>query len=339
MQTCLLVHETPTACARRLQAQGHNPEMARQIASYLDQAHDILPWLDRLKRAFDAQGLGFRFVDLPSFVNEIGGLNPRSTLIWLMTDGFRFYQGTYALALAEHCGLPVFAHDSGLAFLASDKLRAGAFLKGFGAPVPATLSLPLDINAELSGGLFVKPRHLGAKIGIWADSHCQTPGEANLLVERINQTYGDEALAQAYVPGANIRVSFLDVTGESGPEALGIYRVVVEDDFQTMMDSMALYGEDASASPPVMADLRKEEPALASMIANMIWDLKEMLGLGGVFSFDLRAGRGHPPKLIEFEICPGLPCHDFVHYCRDQLDLDLPEAMARAAAARLNQLG
>ena len=312
--------------------------MARQIASYLDQAHDILPWLDRLERAFDAQSLAFRFVDLARFEDEIAGLNPRSTLIWLMTDGFRFYQGTYALALAEQRGLPLFAHDSGLAFLASDKLRAGAVLKGFGAPIPATFSLPLDINAKLDGSLFVKPRHLGAKIGIWPDSHCQTPGEANLLAERISRTCGDEALAQAYAPGDNIRVSFLDITGESGPDALGIYRVVVEDDFQTMTDSMALYGEDASASPPAMADLRIEEPELAAVIADMIWDLKERLGLGGVFSFDLRAGRGHPPKLIEFEICPGLPCHDFVHYCRDQLDLDLPEAMARAAAARFNQL-
>ncbi|MGI9506266.1 MAG: D-alanine:D-lactate ligase-like protein [Geminicoccaceae bacterium] len=339
MPTCLLVHETPAACARRLQAQGYDPETARQVASYLDQAHDILPWLDQLEHAFDAQGLGFRFVDLASFEDEVAGLSPRSTMIWLMTDGFRFYQGTYSLALAEQRGLPLFAHDSGLAFLASDKLRAGAVLKGLGAPTPATFSLPLDINAELDGGLFVKPRHLGAKIGIWADSHCHTSGDANLLAERIARTYGDEAIAQAYVPGDNIRVSFLDVTGDAGPDALGVYRLIVEDDHQTMMDSMALYGENASASPPAMADLRVETPALATEIADTIWDLKQVLGLGGVFSFDLRAGRGHTPKLIEFEVCPGLPCYDFVHYCRDQLGLDLPEAMARAAAARINQLG
>ena len=339
MRTCLLVHEPPTACRHRLEKQGYDPEASRQIASYLDQAHDIVPWLDPLRRAFDARGLGFRFIDLVNFEAEVADFDPRCTLIWLMTDGFRFYRGTYALALAEQYGLPLFAHDSGLAFLASDKLRSSAILNGFKAPIPPTFSLPLDLNTELEEGFFVKPRHLGAKIGIWSDSHCPTSVDATLLAERIDRIYGDEAIAQAYAPGANIRVSYLDVTGEAGPDKLGIYRVAAEEDFQTMTGSMALYGEGASAAPPKMADLRIEDPALAKEIADIIWDLKHALGLGAVFSFDLRAGKGHPPKLIEFEICPGLPCHDFVHYCQDQLELDLPEAMARAVAARIDPPG
>ena len=141
------------------------------------------------------------------------------------------------------------------------------------------------------------------------------------------------------MPGDNIRVSFLDTTGEAGPPALGIFRNAAEGDFLTMTDSMSLYGESASASPPEMIDLRKENSRLAEDVSEIVWGLKHSLGLGGVFSFDLRADDDHPPKLIEFEICPGLPCHDFVHYCRQQLGLELPEAMARAAAARIRQLG
>lgn len=39
--------------------------------------------------------------------------------------------------------------------------------------------------------------------------------------------------------------------------------------------------------------------------------------------------------LIEFEVCPGLPCFDFRSYCRTQWGLSLAEAMAAAAASRL----
>ncbi len=337
--TCLLVHETPIDCAQRLEAQGYEPETARQIASYLDQSHDILPWLDRLEHAFQTLGLGFRFVEMRSFEENLAGLDRHSTLIWVMTDGFSFHRGAYAMAAAEQFGLPLLAHDSGLAFLASDKLRASMLMKGIGAPIPTISALPMATEAEASCDLFVKPRHLGAKIGIWPDSRCRTPLEANRLAARIEQTYGDEAFAQAYADGDNIRVSFLDTTGAAGPDALGVYRVVADDDFQTMADSMALYGQSATIPPPALSNLRAEEPELAAKIADLIWDLKRVLGLGGVFSFDLRADRDHPPVLLEFEICPGLPCYDFVHYCRDQLGLDLPDAMASAAASRIDGLG
>ena len=39
--------------------------------------------------------------------------------------------------------------------------------------------------------------------------------------------------------------------------------------------------------------------------------------------------------VIEFEVCPGLPCFDFRAYCRSQWNLGLPDAMAETAARRL----
>ena len=40
--------------------------------------------------------------------------------------------------------------------------------------------------------------------------------------------------------------------------------------------------------------------------------------------------------LVEFEVCPGLPCFDFRAYCRREWGLGLADAMAQAAAARLD---
>ena len=92
-------------------------------------------------------------------------------------------------------------------------------------------------------GWFVKPNRLGAKIGIWPDSHCQTHGKALELSRRVHEAYRDTVVVQPYVPGRNVRASFLAVRPDAGPEALGIFFVDSGADFQTMDDSMALYGE------------------------------------------------------------------------------------------------
>ena len=39
--------------------------------------------------------------------------------------------------------------------------------------------------------------------------------------------------------------------------------------------------------------------------------------------------------LIEFEVCPGLPCFDFRAYLRAAWGMSLAEAMAATAACRL----
>ena len=59
------------------------------------------------------------------------------------------------------------------------------------------------------------------------------------------------------------------------------------------------------------------------------------LGLRDVFSVDLRVDANDTVHLIEFEVCPGLPCFDFRAYCRAQWSMSLAEAMAETAARRL----
>lgn len=59
------------------------------------------------------------------------------------------------------------------------------------------------------------------------------------------------------------------------------------------------------------------------------------LGLADVFSIDLRVEADDTVHLIEFEVCPGLPCFDFRAYCRAEWGMALAEAMAETAARRL----
>lgn len=63
------------------------------------------------------------------------------------------------------------------------------------------------------------------------------------------------------------------------------------------------------------------------------------LGLRDVFSIDLRVDESGAIHLIEFEVCPGLPCFDFRTYCRRHWDMSLAEAMAETAANRSSKAG
>ena len=63
--------------------------------------------------------------------------------------------------------------------------------------------------------------------------------------------------------------------------------------------------------------------------------LMQALGLRDVFSMDFRVEADDTVHLIEFEVCPGLPCFDFRAYCRAQWGMSLADAMAETAASRL----
>ena len=60
--------------------------------------------------------------------------------------------------------------------------------------------------------------------------------------------YRDDAVVQPYVAGRNVRASFLGLKPDAGVEALGIAFVDSGADFQTMEDSLALYGETGEAA-------------------------------------------------------------------------------------------
>ncbi len=112
-------------------------------------------------------------------------------------------------------------------------------------------------------GWFVKPNRLGAKIGIWPDSRCETLDEALALSRRVHAAYRDAVVVQPYVPGRNVRASFLAVRPDAGEEALGLFFVDSGGDFQTMDDSMALYGESGAEA---MAHGRYVEPELVPVV-------------------------------------------------------------------------
>ena len=248
------------------------------------------------------------------------------TLVWTLTDGIAYFRGGAAPALARLNGLKTVGSDDSLFALCQDKFRSGAVLRALGLPSPQC-GLARDGQwivepVPSPTGWFVKPNRLGSKIGIWPDSHCRDLGDALELSRRIFRDYRDDAVVQPYVAGRNVRASFLAVEPEAGVERLAACFVDSGADFQTMADSLALYGETGSAAKatgryeePKLVAVEAAQPAAAVAIREVAAILMKGLGLRDVFSIDFRVEADDTLHLIEFEVCPGLPCFDFRDYC------------------------
>ena len=342
----ILVHEPEKACFDRLVADGHAPERAAEISSYLAQSTDLAREFDMLATACDKRGLAFVPVALDDATGVLTGADPGTTLVWTLTDGIAYFRGGSAPALARLNGLGTIGADDALFALCQDKFRSGAVLAALGLPVPQA-GLARDgswlVEPPASAdGWFVKPNRLGAKIGIWPDSRCDNLGHALELSRRVFAAYRDDVVVQPYVSGRNARASFLGLKPETGVEALGIAFVDSDGDFQTMEDSLALYGETGEAAKatgryaePVLVPVAASQPGADAKIRHIAERLIVGLGLRDVFSIDFRIEADDRVHLIEFEVCPGLPCFDFRDYCRQQWGLSLADAMAETAVGRL----
>jgi D-alanine-D-alanine ligase-like ATP-grasp enzyme len=345
--TLILVYEPEAACRVRLAAEGFAQQHALEISSYLAQSTDFAPEFPAIEKACATRGIDFLPLQLDDAAAGLAGRTAGSTLVWTLTDGIAYFRGGAAPALARLNGLQTIGADDSLFALCQDKFRSGAVLSVFGLPVPPA---GLAANGEWLSeppasprGWFVKPNRLGAKIGIWPDSHCQSWEKTLELSRRVFDAYRDAVVVQPYVPGRNVRASFLAVRPDAGPETLGIFFVDSGRDFQTMDDSMALYGgtgAEAIASgvyaEPKLVVVEDSQPEAAAQIRAIAARLMQALGLRDVFSLDFRVEADDTVHLIEFEVCPGLPCFDFRTYCGSQWGLSLAEAMAETAANRFS---
>ena len=346
----ILIHEQERACLDRLLLEGFSADRAAEIASYLSQSTDLACEVDEIARACANSGISFIPVELDRAPGVLERAASHNVLVWTLTDGTAYFRGGVVPALAKLYGLKVFGSDEALFALCQDKFRSGAVLEALGLPIP---SAGLARNGRWlieppasDKGWFVKPNRLGGKIGIWPDSHCGDLAHALELSRRIHTAYRDDGIVQPYVRGRNVRASFLAVNADAGSEMLGSVLVDTGGDFQTMTENIALYGEagliarsQGTYVEPKLTPLESQQPEADAEIRRIAARMMSHLGLRDVFSIDLRVDDEDRVHLIEFEVCPGLPCIDFRGYCRSQWNMSLAEAMATTAANRFRRSG
>jgi D-alanine-D-alanine ligase-like ATP-grasp enzyme len=342
LRRLLVLHEPEAACRARLEARGTAPEVAAEIAFYLAQATDFAGMLGEVGAALGAVGVELvwaaldereRWLPLPP------GQEREHTLLWCLTDGFAWYRGSLASAAAALLEVPQFGSPPEARHLCQDKFRCGALAGALGLAVPPTALVedgrPLSPMGALpdAGPYFVKPATLGAKLGIAPDSRAASLGDALALTRRIWSRYRDRALVQAYVPGRDVRASFMDL-GE-GRSRIGVQAVRTSGGagFPTLADSLrmttlAAAGEAGGLSVEV-EDLTGTPAAAA--VEEAAWRLARVVPLRDYWSLDFRLAEDGTPWFLELEVCPAVTIYDFRAYLRSAHGCDLPEAVAKAA--------
>ena len=173
--------------------------------------------------------------------------DPRRTLVWTLTDGIAYFRGSAAPALARLHGLRDhrFRRFAVRALPGQVPLRRGAC----GAR-PAGAGGGLARNGEwLVAAGIAKPATSSSRTGSAPRSAsgpiraAESLDHALELSRRVFAAYRDDVVVQPYVPAEMCVQAFSAVTPEAGVEALGVFFVDSGGDFQTMADSMALYGE------------------------------------------------------------------------------------------------
>ena len=366
----LIAYETEAAARARLVAHGYEEKIAAEIAVYLAQATDLPAFMPEILQALAAEGIGAEFVALDDLVQALHrpGFVAAESLLWCMTDGIRFYRGSAVPALARLLGVPRYGAPPLAQHLCQDKFLSATAAHAAGLPCPPALLLEgFRTVGELGawpaeGPYFVKPNTLGAKIGIFADSRCETLEEARGRAERLWHRYRDRAVVQPFVAGEDVRVSFME-TGKDFRAQLGIFRLLKDarsetgGAFMTMRDNATLSGARDTAGTrggfgatreaafvPRMANLRADPDAAATVAAveAAAVRLANLLGLADCFSMDLRIDRDGTAWFLEFEVCPAVTIYDFQTYLRDLYGLSLGAALAKSfglAHARAGGMG
>lgn len=362
LRRVVITYEPEAACRARLEAAGFDPAIAAEVACYLAQATDLEAIKPELAATLGEAGLEAEFVQLDNLVAALPGLAARrdDTILWCQTDGITYYRGSTVSALARLAGIPFYGSPPQAQHLCQDKFKCTALAASAGLPVPPT-ALAEGRRVIAGAGVldgpvpfFVKPNTLGAKIGIFADSRTTDGAAALEAAAKLWDRYRDRAVIQPFLPGHDVRVSFMD-TGRTLAASLGIARLGRDPGsetggaFMTMRDNASLSGSRDTAGGrtgfgetqdrafvPQLSDLRAEAgPAAARIVAaaeEMVPRLAELFGLRDYFSVDLRADEDGGVRILEFETCPAVTIYDFQTYLRDAHGLSLGAALARSLA-------
>jgi len=357
----VIVYETEEAARARLQRYGYTPELAHEIAVYLGQATDLPDFFGEITEALNAEGLTVDFIELDALLARLPDLMPRrdSTILWTITDGIRFYRGSSISAVSRMAGFARYGSPATAQHLCQNKFASLALAATAGIPIPPTLLIEgrkqlasLGDWQQQRGSYFVKPNTLGAKIGIFSDSRCATLDEALDRAERLWDRYHDRALIQPFVPGDDVRISFMDL-GRGFCAQLGIEQLAKDPrsetggEFITMKDNETLsgardtagtkggFGENREAAfVPKMIDLRQDKStrslAAVEKIETLAEKLASLLELRDYFSIDVRIDASGRPVMFEFEICPGITIYDFQNYLKTTHGLSLGAALAQS---------
>ena len=210
--------------------------------------------------------------------------------------------------ILESESIPFWGSDGVSMAVALDKLLTGRTLFSEGIPVPFSSSFRGEEDLPVLTELFrqrpryvVKPRYEGSSKGIFTDSVAHSPREAEDRIRRIWHRYGQPALLEEYLPGAEITVG---VTGNSRPAIAGMMRISPvhpREEFLYSLEEKRNYLERIRYDGPesIPAPLREQLGRFAAGAFRAL-ELRDMARV------DFRLDGDGIPRIIDINPLPGL---------------------------------
>jgi D-alanine-D-alanine ligase len=208
-------------------------------------------------------------------------------------------------ALLELLGIPYVGSDPLTLCVTLDKPVAKRLVAAEGFPTPRFRTFRDVSEADdrgLSYPVIVKPAFEGSSMGIRLASRAASPAAMREMVQFVTGTYGQDALVEEFVPGAEVTVGIL---GNDPSRIVGLLEIVPK----TMPNEEFVYSLEVKRDwknrvtyrcPPALPEETLAETAACAM------GIYRLLGCRDFARIDFRLDAGLRPQFLECNPLPGL---------------------------------
>jgi D-alanine-D-alanine ligase len=249
----------------------------------------------------------------------------------------------YAPILLEMAGVPCLGSDALTLSLTLDKAWTKDIVAAAGVPTPAhcVAGGPDDLDPERLPAfpLFVKPRYEGSSKGITPASKARDRDQLRAAVDRVTETYRQDALVEAFVEGGGEFT--VAVVGHDPPEALPVLQRAVETSTGIGLHALEHRGAQANGDwdYALGGELDPDLEAALQKHARTVFDVLECRDFARA---DFRVDAEGRPWFLEvnplptfapddtFAIIAELKGRNYVDYLAEVLDRGLERVMRAA---------
>jgi D-alanine-D-alanine ligase len=213
----------------------------------------------------------------------------------------------WAPVLLEMAGVPCLGSDALTLSMSLDKPWTNRAVAAAGVPVApacvlesATAAERLDLDAHgLAFPLFVKPRWEGSAKGILQTSRVEDPAALVREVRRVVEAYGEPALVECFLPGAEYTVALV---GNDPPRVLPVLQRALDAESAIGVHVLEAQGQEVAAREHSLpGELSAELEARLGELALRVWDALECRDFARC---DFRLDAGGEPVFLEINPLP-----------------------------------
>ncbi len=274
----------------------------------------------------------------PGIVEALRGDRPDIVFNIAEGEGGRCREA-HVPALLELFGIPYVGSDPLTLCVTLDKPTAKRLLRaeGFATPPFRTFRSAGEADiGDLPLPVIVKPAWEGSSKGVRLGSRASTPDAVREMVAFVTETYGQEAIVEAFVPGPEVTVG---VVGNDPPRIVGVMEIAP----RTVPAAEFVYSLEVKRDWKRLVEYRCPPPFPAAVLREIeraALGIYRLLGCQDFARLDFRIDAERVPQFIECNPLPGLsPGYGDLPIMADRMGLPYRELIREILGHALSRQG